>query len=359
MGTTICLNMIVKDESDVIERCLESVKPFIDKWVIVDTGSTDGTQDKIRKFMSDIPGELHELPWKNFGANRNEALELARKDSDYVFFVDADEVFEPGPDFKFDNLHTDAVYMLHRAANISFSLYRTTLVRSNKPFRFVGVLHECVVCDEPHTMIKLDGPVKVYHPSSRKDGSRTFERDIAILKGALESEPDNSRYQFYLAQSYRDAGRLEESIEAYKKRAAMGGWAEEVWYSLYQVARISEYLNRDQSIVIDAYLRAYQYRPNRAEPLCHLACYLRLKCQYALAHMFANVAAHIQRPTDLLFIEDSIYDWRSLDECAISAYYVGRYSESLTMNEQILSKVPKHEINRIQSNISFSMQKLS
>ncbi|MFI5334997.1 MAG: hypothetical protein ACHQT8_07570, partial [Chlamydiales bacterium] len=74
----ICLNMIVKDESAVIEKCLSTVKPLIDYWVIVDTGSKDGTQDLIRNFLKDIPGELHERPWVNFEYNRNEALDLAR-----------------------------------------------------------------------------------------------------------------------------------------------------------------------------------------------------------------------------------------------------------------------------------------
>ena len=58
----VCLNMIVKNEAPVIARCLASVRPFIDYWVIVDTGSTDCTQDAIRTAMADLPGELHERP---------------------------------------------------------------------------------------------------------------------------------------------------------------------------------------------------------------------------------------------------------------------------------------------------------
>ena len=100
----ISLCMIVKNESKVIERCLASILPVIDYWVIVDTGSTDGTQDKIKKFFDNvgIPGELHERPWKNFGHNRSEALELAyaNKDIDYCLMIDSDEVlvFDPGFD---------------------------------------------------------------------------------------------------------------------------------------------------------------------------------------------------------------------------------------------------------------------
>jgi len=91
MKKTICLNMIVKDENHVITRCLESVKSLIDYWVIVDTGSQDGTQDTIKNFLKDIPGELYERPWVNFGHNRNEALALAQDKSDYILFIDADD----------------------------------------------------------------------------------------------------------------------------------------------------------------------------------------------------------------------------------------------------------------------------
>src|SRR5580692_7710276 len=104
---TVCLNMIVKNESKVICRCLESVKPLIDYWVIVDTGSKDGTQEIIKKFMKDIPGELHECPWVNFAHNRNEALSLAKKKADYLLFIDADDKLEIASDFKRPKLDKD------------------------------------------------------------------------------------------------------------------------------------------------------------------------------------------------------------------------------------------------------------
>ena len=69
----------------------ESVTPLIDSWVIVDTGSTDGTQKIIREYLKDIPGNLYERPWVNFSHNRNEALELAKGKADYILFMDADD----------------------------------------------------------------------------------------------------------------------------------------------------------------------------------------------------------------------------------------------------------------------------
>lgn len=76
-ASTIGLNMIIKNEASVIRRCLDSVLPFIKRRVIVDTGSMDGTQELVREHMMSKPGVLHERPWKSFGHNRNEALQLA------------------------------------------------------------------------------------------------------------------------------------------------------------------------------------------------------------------------------------------------------------------------------------------
>ena len=90
---TVCLSMIVKNETKILHECLDSVHPHIDYWVIVDTGSTDGTQDYIRNYFAEkgIPGELIERPWVDFGHNRTEALDLCVGKGDYAWMIDADD----------------------------------------------------------------------------------------------------------------------------------------------------------------------------------------------------------------------------------------------------------------------------
>ena len=88
---SICLNMIVKNEAKIIRRCLSSVLPYIDSWVIVDTGSTDGTETIVKSCLQRVPGFLYERPWIDFGSNRNEALSLAQDFGDYFLFIDADD----------------------------------------------------------------------------------------------------------------------------------------------------------------------------------------------------------------------------------------------------------------------------
>ena len=71
--------MIVKNESHIIGdtlKCLIQKAPF-QYWVICDTGSTDGTQEIIKDALKDIPGELHEVPWVDFGTNRTQVVDLA------------------------------------------------------------------------------------------------------------------------------------------------------------------------------------------------------------------------------------------------------------------------------------------
>ena len=138
---TICLNMIVKDETRVITRCLESVKPIIDYWVIVDTGSTDGTQDLIKEVMKDIPGELIERPWKNFEHNRNEALECAKNKGDYFLIMDADDRLEFEPTFVLPKLDRDSYRLWIKFGGTSYQ--RHQLISSKKPWKWLTwmILH--------------------------------------------------------------------------------------------------------------------------------------------------------------------------------------------------------------------------
>ena len=276
---TICLNMIVKDESRVIQRCLDAVRPWIDHWVIVDTGSTDGTQGIIREHLKDIPGELHERPWVNFGHNRTEALELAKGKAVYTLVIDADEVLIVEPGFEMPLLTADACQTLHLVGDSGTSFYLTNIVHESLDWRYVGVLHEAITCDSAHAIEKLEGIVVkgLFDGARNTDPKKKYEQDAAVLEAALAGEPDNARYVFYLAQCYRDAGQLEKGLEAYERRVAMGGWAEEVWYALYQVAVLRERLGGDFAPALEAYLRAHQYRPQRAEPLCQLGPALSLE----------------------------------------------------------------------------------
>src|SRR3972149_447140 len=141
---TLCLNMIVKNEAKVIERCLKTVRPLIDYWVIVDTGSTDGTQKIIADFLEGIPGELHERPWVNFEHNRNEALRFAKTRGDYILFIDADEQLIYSNEFVQPVLDRDFYYIVTDHGGSKYK--RIQLVSSRLDWTWKGGLYEGGCC---------------------------------------------------------------------------------------------------------------------------------------------------------------------------------------------------------------------
>ncbi|MFF2163434.1 glycosyltransferase [Streptomyces sp. NPDC058175] len=356
--------MIVKDEAPVIRRCLESVRPLIDTWVIVDTGSTDGTQDVIRDVFSDLPGELHERPWKGFDGSRSEAIELARAAADYLFFIDADDVMKLESGFRVPELSLDAYRVNIRSG--PFAYWRPALVSTRLPWRYVSVLHEYIECGSRFSLGTLEGAEMVIVGGGgrlRNEGMRgKYLRDAEILQEALVKEPDNTRYAFYLGQSLSDAGEHEKALEAYDRRAGMGGWGEEVFCSRLFAAQIAEALGHPPAEVMNRYLGAHASRPTRAEALGGLARWCRINGQrWPLAHLFARQVARLPYPSaDHLFVEPDWYEWRALDELAVSAYWVGEYEESEDCCERLLAggKLPAEHRDRVIENLELSRRHL-
>jgi glycosyltransferase involved in cell wall biosynthesis len=366
---TITLCMIVKDEAKVIERCLASVLPIIDNWVIVDTGSTDGTQDKIRKFFENvgIPGKLYERPWKDFGHNRSEALELASTEGDYAYMIDADEVlvFEPGFDpeqFK-ASLNADLYNIFAEYGGTKY--HRPQMTSTKKKFYYRGILHEYVDCYEE---IKTRDFARGFKNTPIQDGNRSsqsgkYERDAERFEEALKGEVDPkdfNRYHFYLAQSYRDSQQWEKSLAAYMKRAELGGWNEEVFYSLYQAGRIMEVLNKNIDEIIKVYFNAYQSAPYRAESLWAAARLCRLNIRFDQAYTFAKQGLKCRCPEGALFIAAPIYEWMLLDEFAIAAYWAGHFKESRQASIALLQsgRFPPDQKERMEANLKFATEEL-
>lgn len=354
MPTSLCLNMIVKDEAHVIRRCLDSVRPYVSHWVIVDTGSTDGTQAIIRAHYRDLPGTLYERSWRDFAANRSEAIALARGNAEYLLVMDADHVFGAPPGYRFTGLDADAYYVRHRYAGIEYGV--AVLLSDRIPWRYQGVVHEYVTADVPHRIMPSTGPwIDVYHEGARSRDPQTYLKDATILEAALVKEPDNARYAFYLAQSLKDAGLTDRALEAFRRRAAMGGWEEEAWHARYQAAQLVERLGHSPADIQRAYLEAFNARPARAEPLVQLARWHRQRQEWALALLFARAATAIARPPDQLFVEDAAYAWQADDELSIAAWHAGARDEGRRAVERLVAanRFPASERERIETNLAW------
>lgn len=303
----IYLSMIVKNEAKIIERCLDAAKPFIDGGVILDTGSTDDTIQRILNWAKTNQKAITigSSEFRNFAQARNEALDLLmdRKDGfDYILFLDAGMELKQTDKREVTDLHLPSGmhYVMEQVCgNVIYS--NTRLVCKDIPMKWKGVVHEYL--EVPVPPIKLNGVQIICHQDGgNQDGQIERYRDLLIQ--GLEEEPQNSRYMFYLAQSYFDLRDWRNALHWYRQRIKAGGWDEETWYATFRSAQCGEALAFPKNDVINMYLKAYYLRPQRAETLNALGWYLRetLGCAG-----IGDIKGIFTKPKDILFVEGGLY----------------------------------------------------
>lgn len=376
----ITLAMIVKNENtEHYRQCLESVAPHIDYYVICDNGSTDGTQQMVKEFFDSkgIEGEVHDVEWVNFGHNRTEAIKKCEGKTKYILMVDADDFLVGNPQIDVAKMESEGLdgYGL-RIRRGEFTWWRNQIFKADSNWSYVGVLHEYAHCGKANPSFgRIDGD---YHIVARTLGARNkkedgsdlgavekYSKDAEVLHSALYNpedpayEPDNTRYHFYLAQSYFDSQQFEKAEEAYQKRASLGGWREEVYYSIFRVAICKMLQNKPWPEVQDTFLQAWNFKPDRAEPLHQLARIHRLNGNPHLGYLFSKIATDIRYPSgDILFISEEVYEWAVLDEFGSTAYYVGDYENGRKACKILVDKinkgtVPEEHRERIKNNLRF------
>ena len=355
----VVLCMIVKNEAHVIERCLTSIMPLIDAYCIVDTGSTDGTQDVIRQVMAGKPGEVYDRPWQDFGTNRTEALELARPFGDYAIMIDADVqcVFEGSFDpVAFRRGLTADYYRIMFRDRIEYQ--RPMINTTRLSFSYRGVLHEYF--DAPEGSVD-GGIVTGFHYRSSTDGASwrnpdKYAKDAETFARALAEGRDpelRGRYTFYLAQSLRDAGADDAAALKYRERAEMPGWDQEIYVSWLWYGRLLRKLGRPLAEVLDALMRAQEAVPERAEAWCQAATYAREDERIQSAFVFARRSLDVGRPDDALFLEPDVYEWKALYEYSIAAYYAGDFVGGLRACHRLLyaDRLPPAEREATERNV--------
>lgn len=370
----ITLSMIVKNEAAVIQRCLHSVKHLLSGWVIVDTGSTDGTQDLIREVMKDIPGAVHDLPWKEFDVSRTEALTLAREHAGgegWIMMFDADEFVEMDGVAKLGGYDCYNATVTRCMGCSSWS--RPFLMRANKSWYFEMPRHEGLYSRE--NAPSAPEPLENLLVMSTYDGARATEeehvrflRDAKVLEEWHKTHPNNSRCVYYMAQSYKDAAKskspidtaaITQALKYYLKRADMPGHPPETFSAAWQAANCMNDLAFPKWRVMDQLLKAYEFRPSRAEPLYLLAVYHRELGKHACAEIFARKAASLRDPEDNFHDCDfAVYTWKSKDELANALTYLNGHAEAREIYEEILSiaTLPPGDRARIQANYEMCLR---
>lgn len=294
MTKTICLALNVRDAEKHIARCINSARklPGVDRALFIDTGCEDMTMQVIKDTINDeIPVTYLEEKWEGHYINRSILLKKVKETgADYCLMLDADmEVVIDGelPEF------TAEEYML--PIHDRGLIYPLPLMTSTKRnFWYEGVAHAYLASDGPVDGVLLN-QIKLIDHGGGGHRPGKIERDAELLAAQVGKEPGDRRSWFYLAQSYRDLDQVEKSIAAYKIRATMGGWQEEVYQSLYQAGMLlCEHINYYEGAKL--LIAAAEMKPNRAEAL------------RALAGCSTSVADKVPFPLDeVLFVEPRAY----------------------------------------------------
>jgi len=310
----LCLVMIVKNESKNIPRLLETLKDIIDCISVVDTGSTDNTEEVMTEWAkrNGIPCKIHHEPFRDFGYNRTHSFEMAKKsfpECPYFLLSDADFIWE---DNGFDKNKLCQPFYYVEQYNSVLSYWNIRIIASKYSWVCEGVTHEYWYNkDVLNYGTNRLSELRIHDLEDGGCKENKFNRDEALLKRALESKLPKrliSRYHFYLAQTYRDTKRYSEAIEYYKKRVEEKGWYEEVFCSLYMIGKCYAILRDFKSAEIYLW-KAYQYNKNRSEPLFVLATIMLEQGKREEALKYIEIGEKIKFPErDILFIEKPCYE---------------------------------------------------
>lgn len=323
----VVLISMVKNESAIIARCLESCADICDAFCFLDTGSTDGTIGIIEAFLQDHDGAHFSEPFVDFGHSRTRSFQLCKEwlqqqhpDWDlhqvYGLLLDADMVLKPSPSLKTFDFQKGCYQVIQRVNFLEYP--NTRFMRMSDTWECIGVTHEYWGGDSFHTETL---PKTLVYIQDKNDGgckSDKYMRDIRLLEEGIKNDKKNEiRYTFYLAQSYENIDK-QRSIFNYKKRIQMGGWFEEVFIAWMRIGDLTD----NPVEKVNCYLEAFEVDGKRSESLYRLARYYRLQGKNHLGFQVGKMAKSISYPEDRsLFLEKDVYDFKINEEISICAYY--------------------------------------
>lgn len=365
--------MIVKDESHVLERCLRSVMPHVDGCYILDTGSTEAEINELDGIISTVEDATDKkiiasmAGWHGFAQSRNDAMTNAirafdLKPEDWLFMIDADDVVEAW-EAPTDSWRT-GYHVTMRGENCVYP--RVQVFQVLGAWRYVGVVHEFPEAGSVGHVGTLATVVRSTREGARNRDPEKYLNDAKLIETELAKGVDDEllkrRYCFYLAQSYRDAGQINDALNYYEGRAMMGGYVEEVYVSLLEGMRLrvarDGFVNSD--IIEDMLIRAQTTCPQRRECVWQIMRWLRELERWNDVIMLYKRYPPVPAPQGGLFIELRAYDYGMHDEAGVAYYWLGDFAESIYASVMALASYPDThgDIKRIIANLGHAQRNL-
>lgn len=330
---TISLCMIVKNEEDVLARCLNSSKDIVDEIIIVDTGSTDKTKKIALKYTD----KVYDFKWvDDFSKARNFAFSKATKD--YQMWLDADDIItednakkiidlkktlDPSIDivtFKY-NTHFDEL------GNPILTSTRGRLFKREKGYLWNDPVHEYV---------ELRG--KIYHAkdifiSHKKEAVHT-DRNLKIYQKQIQDGKELSpRSFYYFARELMDHRRFEEAIYYFEKFLdTKFGWVEDNIATCFNLANCYKQLGNNDK-VFSSLIRSFKFDTPRAEICCELGYYFKSNKDFKKATDWFLIATNLEKPNTIGFILNDYWDFIPYVELSVCYFALGNIEKAKQYNE--------------------------
>lgn len=347
---SVCLNMVVKNESKVIEKCLASVKPFIDSWVIVDLGSTDGTREKIRDSLRGVPGELYQRSMMDGASSRNVAMELARGRGDYLLFLDADQTFSYNR-LTLQPLTLDCYYGTH-VQDHAESL-RLILAKQGLDWIWQGAMHEEIFCSQVKNCEVLEG---VRITTSEPDGMKLQEQ-IQLMQKLLEKDPGNVRMLYHLGSAFERVGNKKAALECYDKRVRYDGFPGELYYCFLRSGFLKAKLKWPANLVMERYSQAHSVLPERAEANAYFADFMIKRGNHLMGYLLVSSTLSLPYPAQVFRVDIALYKYGREVLLAECAWRLGKMGETYQAIEKLLAlpDLPEHIRTNMEKNRALKM----
>jgi glycosyltransferase involved in cell wall biosynthesis len=324
--------LMVKNEAENICDVIDVAQTATKEFVLVDTGSTDGTISAAKEFCEMIGVTLHiyQDEWEGYAHNRCVALGHAYTHGDWVLQLSGDEYLHDGAKLPamIERLEKAKETALH--IRVRSGLHETSsprLVKSHAGWIWEGQIHEYTRhldrVQTPASRVMTDAWIEHRESNSERKQAR-FPKDFETLSFENSAPFQDRRSQFYMGWTLEAMGRYDEAIHAYDLRLFSYGNDEEEWFTRFRRACCMEKCGYAWAEVQDAHLKNYATRPWRAEPLADIARHWLSVENWELVQLFAKMALPIPYPEhESGIVMHDVYSWRLNDLVAESGLKCG------------------------------------
>ena len=350
----VCVYASCKNEEQFVDRWMDSMSEA-DRVVVLDTGSTDTTVEKLRARGAEVTVEVIS-PWR-FDTARNRSRELVPESTDICVCTDLDEVLRPGWRELLEEAWVpgagQATYRYTWSFNPDGSegvVFWYEKIHARRGYRWVHPVHEVLAWTgegRPGPTVVADGVQLDHHP----DPTKSRGQYLPLLELSVEEDPQDDRNVHYLGREYLFRGRWDDCIRTLKGHLAMprATWRDERAASMRYIAKAYQEKG-EPTEARNWYLRAAAEAPHLREPWIDLAMLLYELEEWEGVLYFTGQALTITHRPRTYICEAAPWGSLPYDLRSIAFYRTGRLKEALEAARAALALEPENE--RLRGNVA-------